>query len=109
MPLEFPGVRIERDHRVRVEVVSGPAVAVPVGAWIADTPVHQVQIGVVRAGDPDRTTASLPGLSRPRLAPRFARRRDRIEAPQLLPRLRIEGEDVSANPVLAAGGTHDQL
>ena len=68
VPLHLAVRRIEREHRVGVEVVAGPVVGVPVGRGIAGRPVEQVQLGIERAGQPRRAAAGLPAVA---LAPRL--------------------------------------
>ena len=42
MPFDFSRVRVQRQNRARVEVVSWPDIAIPVGARIARPPVNEI-------------------------------------------------------------------
>jgi len=52
IPLQLARVDIKREQAIRVEVVAGSHIPIPVLAWIACTPVDEVQLGVVSAGNP---------------------------------------------------------
>jgi hypothetical protein len=52
IPLELPSLRVERQHRAGVKVVTGAAVAVEVVAGIARLPVDGVEVWIVGAGEP---------------------------------------------------------
>ncbi len=67
VPLQFAGLRIERDDRVGVEIVPRPIVSDQIVAGVADRPVESVQILVVGPGHPGRSarminSCSLPGF-----------------------------------------------
>ena len=108
VPLQLAGVGVERDHRVGVEVVAGPLVADP-RPRVAGAPVGQVELRIVRSGDPDRGAAGAPGLARPGLAPRLARLRNRVGAPHLLAGVGIERGHEPADAPLAARGSDQHL
>src|SRR5439155_12912365 len=109
VPLEPSRVRIERDDAVRIEIVARPLIRVPVRTGIADSPIHQIQIGIVRSGQPDRRTTVLPVVALPRLVARLVRARNRVEAPGFATGLRVICGDEAANSVLAAGDADDNL
>src|SRR5262249_13117291 len=99
MPLDLAGLRIERVYRVGIEVVAlaNSGVERP---GIADAPIHGMELGIERAGNPGRAAAVLPGVSRPGLVARLARARHRIGAPDMLAGLRIPAVDEQARPEL---------
>src|SRR6185503_20766490 len=102
MPLQRAGIRIQREERIGVEIGARTALAIPVRVRIAGAPVEQVQRRVVGAGEPRRRAAALPDVALPGVAARFARRRNRVEAPQALAALRIVRIDEAAVRELAA-------
>src|SRR5262249_25848965 len=65
-------------------------------------PIDEVQLRVIRPGDPCGRAAGLPAIAAPRFIARLARCGNRIEAPRALARLRIVGVDETANAELAA-------
>src|SRR6185437_7916116 len=79
-----------------------PRIAIEIGARIARAPIHEIELGIVAAGDPSRAAAALPGGSGPCVAARLARLRNGVEAPDVAARGDIEGIDVAAHAVFAA-------
>src|SRR5258706_14209855 len=110
MPAQLAVLDVERHQRRCVEVVARPLVAVPVGARIAGAPVEQLERGIVRAGEPRRAAAALPGVAlRPRIAARLVGRRNRVEAPEPTAGLRVVGVEEAADAGLAAAHADDDL
>ena len=62
MPPQLARVGIQRDHRARVEIVTRALCPVEIRTRIADAPVRQVELRVIRPRHPDRTAAVTPGL-----------------------------------------------
>ena len=120
MPSEPAGVGVERDDRVGVEVVARPLRRIPVGTGVAHAPIREIQIGIVRAGQPDRSAAMLPGLGiaiglrigrarLPGLVAGLAGTGNGVEAPGLLAGLGVVGGDEAADAQLAAADADDDL
>ena len=106
--LQFAGVGVERDDRVRVEVVARTGVADP-RAGVAGAPVGQVQVGVERARHPHRRPAGAPGIAWPGVVPRLAGTRDGVGLPDLGPGVGVERRDEAADAPFAARDTHHHL
>ena len=109
VPAQLTRVRVEGDDGARVEVVSGSDVAVPIGRGIADRPVQEVEVVIVRSREPGRSPAGLPGVALPGLAARFSRRRDRVETPDTLAGGGVVGVDEPAHAGFRAAYAHDDL
>ena len=109
VPAQPAGVDVERDHRIAVEVVALAALAVVIRSGIAGAEVGEVQLGIVRRGDPDARSAARPRITRPRVVARLARPRNREEPPGALAGIRVVGVDEAAASVLAAGRADDHL
>ncbi len=97
MPGELPGVDIQRQRRAGVERIvldrHAPADRHP-GLRLRRSPVSQIQIGIVAAGDP--RLAARPEQVRelaPGVSAGFPLLSDRVEPPQLLARRRIVRAD----------------
>ena len=74
----LPGVGIERDGRIGIEVVARAHIGIPVRRRISDAPDDQIQLGIVRSGDPCRAAALLPRVAGPQVSwPFLARPRNR--------------------------------
>ena len=58
VPPQLSRPSVERDDAVRVEVVAGAVVAVPIRSGIAGPPIDDVQIGIVGPRDPRRRGAT---------------------------------------------------
>src|SRR5262249_41363380 len=98
MPLDRSVRRVQRKQRARIEIVTGPDVAVEIRPGIADAPVEKVQLRIVGTGQPGRAAAVLPAvLLLPRLGTGLAWRRHGPAAPQPFAGARIVGIDVAAN------------
>ena len=57
MPFQFAGVGVERHHRIGIEVVAVAQFRIPIGAGISNAPIREIQLRIVRAGEPDRCAA----------------------------------------------------
>src|SRR4051794_34902751 len=97
MPFAAAGIRIERDHRTREQVVAGAYICVKVGAGITDGPVQRVGIGIVAACEPRGTAAMLPAFAFPCLVAELAWSGNRVEAPQPFACRGIIGVDESVH------------
>src|SRR5438067_625638 len=102
MPAQLAGVAVQRDYGARIEIVAFTSVAVVIGAGVAGSPIHQVELGIVGAGDPGRRAAGLPALARPGFVPRLARTGDSPETPHVLAGLCVVRVEESANAELPA-------
>ncbi len=82
------------EHARRVQAVERFARPRIVRLGVADAPVHEIELRIVRAGSPRRSAAVLPRVAvlRPRLRSRLARRGNRVAPPQLLSGLRIPSD-----------------
>ena len=109
VPDHLPGVGIEGEQAVRVEVVAGADVAVPVGRRVADGPVEQIEFGIVGAGEPGGPAAGLPAVAAPGLAPGLPGRGDGVGAPRQLAGRGVVGVEVAAHTGLRPGHAHDHL
>src|SRR5262245_18207456 len=83
MELDRAGVRVERQRGVGVEVVPRTRLRVPVGCRIANAPVDQVELGIVRARHPGGAASILPGLAAPGIVARLAGTRHGVGTPDL--------------------------
>src|SRR4030095_7780645 len=81
VPFQRASVGIQRQDRVRVEVVAFPLVAVVVGARVAGWPVEQPGFRIVGAREPGPRATVFERLASPRFGPRLAWCRDRPEPP----------------------------
>src|SRR6185312_1361041 len=76
---------------------------------VAGAPVDEVEIRIVRAGDPGRRAAVLVRVAgRPRVGAGLARPRGRVAPPQMPARLGIPAVDEAADPELGAGDSGEQ-
>ena len=102
MPFDLAGLRLEREHRAGIEIVAGAHRGVE-RPRVADAPIDRVQLRVVRAGDPGRSAAELPGVALPGVAAGLIGGGNRVGAPQMLARLGIPAVDEAAGAELRAG------
>ena len=107
IPAQLPGLRFEREHRVGVEIVALPLVAVVIEPRVAGRPVHEIELRIVSAGHPAGAAAMLGLFALPGFGARFAGIRHRPEAPHFLAGRRVIGGDESAHAFVAAGGAGD--
>src|SRR2546428_534226 len=106
--LDLAGGDVDRDRGRGVEVVPGMSVSHE-RIRVCGAPVRQARLGIIVAGDPDSSPARLPLLSLgPRLASRFARRRDRVDPPHLLAVFDVVRRDEAADAAIGTGrADHD--
>src|SRR5262249_10835020 len=110
MPFAPAGIRIERDHRVREEIVTIAAHGtINLSAWISDGPIECVQIGVIRTRKPRRSRAVFPTVAGPRIAAELAWLRNGIPAPHLLSGCGIVGIEKAARAEFTAGHADDDF
>src|ERR1700758_3608810 len=99
----------DRHSRTCIEIVARPLVAHPRPA-IPGTPKREIGLRIVGAGDPDRSTAGLPLVTRgPRLGSWLARRRHGISLPRRLPGFGVKRRDEAAHAKLAARNADHHL
>ena len=84
IPPHLARVAIEGQDRVGVQVVAQPHLAAVVGAGVAGAPVDEVQLRIVRAGDPGRRPARAPRISQPCLVVGMVRTRNGVGPPGAL-------------------------
>src|SRR5262245_17752943 len=98
VPSDLARLRTDREDRRGVQVVALSLVAVP-GAGIARAPVDEVELRIVRAGNP-RARASVQGRLAwlPRLVAFFAGAWNGIAPPELLAGRRIPAVEETARP-----------
>ena len=109
MPAELAAVRVERQQRIGVQVVAFADFPVPVRAGVAGSPINEVQLRVVGAGDPGRGGAAFPTVPRPSLVAGLAGAGHGPETPGALAALRVVGVEEAAHAVLASGHADDDL
>ena len=109
MPLQFSGLRIQRDDRIRVEVVAFAIVAVEIRRRIAGRPIEGVELRIVGACQPRGRSRVRDAASLPRFRSRLAWRRHRPEAPHFFARCLIECGEKAAHAFVTAGraGNHE--
>src|SRR5262245_2575903 len=106
VPLELAVVRVEGEHRRRVEVVTGPRTApIIIRRGVCRAPVDEVQRRIVGAGHPAAAAAELPGVTAPALRIFL----DRVELPHLVSGGGLEAEDLSLDRQLARRLSDDDL
>ena len=94
VPLPAAGLDVDGHHALRVEVVAEAVAAVLVDGRRLDGQIDEARLGVSRELGPGADVARpLPGAVLPRLVAGLARVGNRVEAPHLLARARIEGPD----------------
>src|SRR5215469_9233735 len=84
MPFDFAGVGVQPEHRVAVQVRSATCISIIIGPRIPYTPVSKIQVGIIRAGEPNRRASVFPGFAPPGVVTSFTWSWDGIEAPILL-------------------------
>ena len=96
-------------HCPRCRLVAQTHVAIPIGSWIACTPVDEIKVGIVRTCEPRGSPACFPRVVCPRVIAWFAFAGDGVGAPRELTGLGIVGVDESANAVFATGDARNDL
>ncbi len=99
----FAGFRPDRQHAVRKQAIQALARAWIVWLGIPRSPIHQIELGIVRTGAPRRTSALRPGVAIlwPCLGPGLAWCWNGIPAPQFLPGVGIPAIEEPARGVLS--------
>ena len=112
VPFDLAVGGVERDRAVGEEVVAGTIGAVVARDRIAGTPIGDVGVGVVGAGDIEGAATGLPGIDLvlPGLTARLARGRNGKGFPLGVAGLGIERGDPVAQTAVAAGAAdHDRI
>src|SRR2546428_4560124 len=110
MPFSLAGVWIQCDDRICEQVVAGSARGpVDLSSRVADCPIQRVQIGIERTGQPHRTSAVLPTVSRPRIVTKFAGTWNRMPSPHPLSRCRVIRIEKTGRAELAAANADDNF
>ena len=111
MPLHLAGRDVERDDRVRVEVVARTELRVVDRERVAGAEDVEVLCGIVGAGLPDAAAAGLPGvvIVLPRLAAGVARLGHRVPAPQLVAGVDVERRHPAARAAVAGAVLDEDL
>ena len=102
VPLVGAGLHVEREDRRREEVVAAALRSVLIGRGIADRDVDHAELRIDRRMRPERSAAVRPRIAFPRVVPEFAGAGNRVEPPQLLAGLRVEGGELAAHAAFAA-------
>src|SRR5439155_12311474 len=89
--VNLAGLRTNGENARRVEAVERFSRTWIVRLGVANAPVDEIELRVVRARSPGWPAAVLPrvGILRPRFRTRLAWRRNRVPRPQFFPCLRI--------------------
>src|ERR1051325_1996021 len=108
IPRDLARLRTDGEDRRGVQVVALALVAVP-GPGIAGAPVDEVELRIVRAGNPRARASAQVSLARlPRLVPFVARACGGIAAPELLAGRGIPAVEETARPEFGPGAAGDQ-
>ena len=108
VPAKLARLRVERDNRVRIQVVSLTAAAIGVRVRVSSRPEERPRLRIVAAWQPRRTAALLEiGISLPRFRARLSTLGHGPETPRLIPRLDVICGEKASNPHVAARHTSD--
>src|SRR5687768_13636104 len=107
VPGDLAGSGLERDDAIRIKIRALSCLSIEVGCGIADTPVDEIEVGIVGAGHPRGASSEFPAVPQPGLVPLFARPGDSVKAPPELTRLPLIGNDVTAVGGIPTGGAHN--
>ena len=102
IPVHLACVRIEREQRIAVEIVSRAPFTAIRGRRIACGPKNLVGHSVVGAGIPRGSAADLPRIALPGFMSGFARSRHGVEAPLALAGRGVISIDKPAHAVFTA-------
>src|SRR2546426_4689164 len=102
MPLELPRIGVDRDCRIRVQVVALAIVAVPVRRGIACAPDDQVELGIVGTGHPGWRATVLPFVGGPGLISLLAGSGNCPKTPAALSGLDVIRVEESADSIFTA-------
>src|SRR5579859_126521 len=103
IPLELAGIGIERDDAVGVEVGAFAGIAIEISRGIADAPIEQIQLGIIRAGEPGGASARFPAIAGPGLVAFLARGGNGPETPGAAAGVDVESREIAAMSGIAAG------
>ena len=109
IPLDLARVGVEGEEAVRIQVVAGPEVSVPIRRRVAGRPIQKIEVRIVGTRQPCRAAARLPTVSAPGIATGLAGRRNRVRSPQQLAGLGIIGIDKAAHAGLGARDADDHF
>ncbi len=108
MPLHLARVRLERDNRVREQVVHlASRGAIELRSWIPNGPVDQIEVRIVTASQPRWPTAGFPAFALPCVIAEFPWCRDCVEAPPPLAGRGVVGVEKASSGIFATGHTRD--
>src|ERR1041384_34563 len=102
VPAELAAERIERQHRIGVQIVAFALVAVIVRAWIAGSPEKLVGLGIISTREPCGSAAMLDRLAGPSFRQRLTRRGNCPETPDALAGRYLISGDEAAHSLIAA-------
>ena len=111
VPRQLAGGDVERDDRVRVQVVARPELRVVDRERVAGADDVKILRRVVGPGLPDAAAAGLPGvvIVLPRSAARVAGLRHRVPAPQLRAAVDVERRHPAAGAAVARAVLHQDF
>ncbi len=116
VPLQRPGLRVERDDGVGVEVRTFAVAAVIVGRWRTDRREHESSLGIDGEERPDIGARPVfPAVTFPGLDAWFAGARHRVKGPQQFPGPGIPAANIAVETrarrlfAVVAAGDHDVL
>ena len=108
VPAKLARLRVERDNRVRIQIVSLTSAAIGVGIRISGRPEERPGFRIVAARQPGRTATLFEiGISLPRFGARLFTRGHGPETPGLTPRLDVICGEKAPNPHVAARHASD--
>ena len=108
-PLHLSRIRIQRDHGFGVEVIAFAHVAIEIGRWIAGSPVNQVELGIVAAGQPGVAAGRLPGIAGPGFRAGLAGFGDHVPSPEPLAGGGVISVQPAVQPVVARSDSDNDL
>src|SRR5229473_577158 len=106
--LQLAGLDVERQRRVRVQVVAGTIVSNP-RRRISSAPVSDVQCGIEDPGDPDGATSALVRIALPGVPAWLMRCGHRVGAPESLAALGVEGAQRAPDAKFPTGVADEDL
>ena len=109
IPLELSSVGIKRKDRVAVEIVADAVATVVAGRGIARRPVKKIQLRIIAAGDPGRSTTCLPRVAGPGFMAGFAGAGNGVEAPATTSGVGVVRLDETTDTVVATRDANDDF
>src|SRR5688572_6905678 len=103
VPGDLSGGGLQGDDAIRIKIRALSCLSIEVGCGIADTPVDEIELGIVRAGHPGGASSEFPAIPQPGLVSLLARPGDSVKAPPKFTRLSLIGNDVAAMGGIPAG------